>query len=77
MKKPCQKCNGTGFEPDPTTIGQTMRKIRSESGLSLRLVAGRMGYSAAYLSDMELGRRLFGAMQQKKFKEAISYGMDK
>lgn len=76
MTIPCHRCNGTGFEPDPKTIGETMRRLRNAAGLSLKVVGERCGYSAAYLSDMELGRRMFGAAQIKKFKEAI-HGVDK
>lgn len=69
---PCQRCNGTGVEPDPKTIGDTMRRLREKSGLTQTVVAERMGYSKAYLSDMELGRRAFGAVQIRKFKEALT-----
>lgn len=72
MTTPCQRCNGTGQEPDPKTIGETMRRMREKAGLSLKTVGGRCGYSAAYLSDMELGRRAFGAVQIRKFKAALT-----
>lgn len=49
-----------------------MRRMRQSCGLSLTAVAKRMGFSAAYLSDMELGRRAFGAVQIRKFKDAIA-----
>lgn len=49
-----------------------MRRMREKSGLSLSVVAGKMGYSKAYLSDMELGRRGFGATQIRKFKSALT-----
>lgn len=71
MPDPCKRCSGSGFEPDPKTIGESMRKAREDAGLSLRQVATRMGYSAAYVSDLERGQRLFGHVQKRKFTEAI------
>ena len=38
-------------------LGQRIRELRTESGLSLRECARRLGISAAFLSDVELGRR--------------------
>ncbi len=49
----CPKCNGTGRIPDP----ERLRKVRLKKGLSLRAMAESIGVSAAYLSDVELGRR--------------------
>ena len=39
------------------SIGQRIRSIRQERGMSLRELARRMDISAAHLSDIELGRR--------------------
>lgn len=50
----------------PTTIkvvidnlkaGEEIRREREVANISLRTLAKRMGFSAAYLSDMERGRR--------------------
>lgn len=38
--------------------GKALRHIRLERGISLRAAAKRLQISAAYLSDMELGRRM-------------------
>ncbi len=38
-------------------LGDWMRRARTASGLSLRTVAVAAGVSAAFLSDVELGRR--------------------
>lgn len=69
--KICQRCNGTGFEPDPAAIGKSMRKLREISGKQQKEVAKAMGISAAYLSDMELGRRDWSADTIAKFKKAL------
>lgn len=54
---PCVKCNGIGEVENAAYRGQEMRKLRQTAGLSLREVARQMGRSAAYISDLELGRR--------------------
>lgn len=43
---------------DPTNnFGATVRTIRESNGISLRELARRLGWSAAYVSDIERGRR--------------------
>jgi transcriptional regulator with XRE-family HTH domain len=39
-------------------LGKRIRELRAERGMSLRQLARRLGVSAAYVSDVELGRRL-------------------
>ena len=39
------------------TFGQYMRGIRYKKGLTLRHAARKLTFSAAYISDIELGRR--------------------
>lgn len=39
------------------TFGEKLRQLREEHDLSLRELASRVGVSAAFLSDVELGRR--------------------
>jgi transcriptional regulator with XRE-family HTH domain len=39
------------------TLGQKIRELREEKDLSLREFAKKIGVSAAFLSDIELGRR--------------------
>ena len=38
-------------------LGQRIRELRDERDISLRELAKRLGCSAAFLSDIELGRR--------------------
>lgn len=42
---------------NPKQFGPTVREIREAAGISLRELARRLGWSAAYVSDIELGRR--------------------
>lgn len=39
------------------TFGEKIRKLREDLDFSLRTVAEKIGVSAAFLSDVELGRR--------------------
>ena len=39
------------------TLGQRIRELRQDKDLSLRELAGKVEVSAAFLSDVELGRR--------------------
>jgi transcriptional regulator with XRE-family HTH domain len=40
-----------------TTLGQHIRQLREKCDISLRELASRLKVSAAFLSDVELGRR--------------------
>ncbi len=40
-----------------TTLGQYIRQLREERDISLRELAAKLKVSAAFLSDVELGRR--------------------
>ena len=39
------------------TLGQEIRELREKNDISLRELAKKLGVSAAFLSDVELGRR--------------------
>lgn len=53
----CPKCEGTGKVLDPRAEGEVLRKYRQKCAVSLREMSRRLGVSAAYLSDIELGKR--------------------
>lgn len=42
---------------DNAATGQLMREARQRAGLSVREMARRLGQSAPFVSDLELGRR--------------------
>ncbi len=52
---------------DHARTGASMRKKRLALGKSLRQTAAAMGISAAYLSDLELGRRNWTARLASSF----------
>jgi len=60
-KSKCPKCGGTGKVALASDIGAEMRKLREKANVSLRSLGARMAFSAAYLSDLELGRRAWNA----------------
>lgn len=55
--KRCPRCNGTGNVPDPLELGQTLKKMRIEAGISQARLAGAMKISPAHLCDLEQGKR--------------------
>jgi transcriptional regulator with XRE-family HTH domain len=66
----CPRCGGSGTVLDDKKMGAFMRSIRIKSGLSGRELARRMGVSAAYLSDLELGRRGWNEERRAKYRKA-------
>lgn len=58
------------WEIDHQATGKGARQYREERGLSIRKVAQRMGLSASFVSDLELGRRHWTDALTKRFKKA-------
>jgi predicted transcriptional regulator len=69
--RPCEWCNGTGQRENAAYRGQEMRKLREASGMSLRRVAELMEFSAAYISDLELGRRDWSTKLITAYEKAL------
>ncbi len=69
--KTCPRCGGSGQVDDPAEQGKKMRELRLAKKLSLKEVARRMNLTAAYISDMELGRRNWRAELVEKYNRAI------
>jgi predicted transcriptional regulator len=57
---------------DNLRTGLDARALRTSRGLSLRAVAQKMRVSAAYLSDLELGRRNWSETTLEKVTAAIT-----
>lgn len=53
----CRCCGGSGREPDWRKWGQRIRAARRRKGWTLRELARRARCSAAYICDLEYGRR--------------------
>ena len=56
---------------DHEATGERMRYLRSKRGLSLRSVAEKMKVSAAYLSDLELGKRNWSQERANQYVSAL------
>jgi transcriptional regulator with XRE-family HTH domain len=57
------------------TIGNALRLLRHKKGISLRKLGTRVGVSAAYLCDVELGRRNISEELLTKVANACNSGI--
>jgi hypothetical protein len=71
MKKKCPKCLGTGIMQDQRSLGENCWLLRDRAGLSLAVVAGRMGIDASYLSYLEAGKRDWSPELLASFKSSL------
>lgn len=69
-KRRCPLCGGCGTIADDRELGQALKKHREASGVTLREVGRRLGFSAAYISDLEHGRRAWKAEKIEAFLKA-------
>lgn len=67
----CTRCNGTGIEPENRELGLEFRNMRKRHKYTLRELASRMGISASYLCDLELGRRNWNTEIIDRFHGAL------
>lgn len=67
----CKRCKGSGLEVDLRADGAALRKRRENAGLTQRAVALAAGYSAAYLCDLEHGRRRGASVAREAIDRAI------
>ena len=72
MTRPCKRCGGTGREQDDQLIGEAWQAKRKAAGLSLRDLGKRLDLSAAYLSDLENGRRRWSPENVRRYTEALT-----
>jgi transcriptional regulator with XRE-family HTH domain len=64
----CPRCGGTGRL---VRYGRELRAARQRSGLSLREVASRLDFTAAYLCDLELDRRNCSTALRDRYLKAL------
>lgn len=67
----CPQCGGSGKVMDDKKVGAFMREIRKKAGVSSRAVARQLGLSAAYVCDLELGRRGWNAEKRRQYRDAV------
>ena len=70
--KICPRCGGSGRIADEFVIGKQMSQLRKDKGISLQEVARRLKFSAAYICDLEKGRRLWRHELIEKYKAALA-----
>ncbi len=58
------------------TLGRRIRELRDQEDLSLRELAEKVGVSAAFLSDIELGRRYPSDNKLAKIAHALGTSLD-
>lgn len=63
----CPACHGTGHVLDHKTIGRRMQAARHAKGVSLRVMAKRIGVSHSYLCLLEKGQRHWPWKLQNRF----------
>ena len=73
MSKPkkCRRCKGTGREPNQAETGLWFRAHREQQGISLRVMAGRLGISPSFLSNLEQGRRVWTDRVRSAYRAAL------
>ena len=65
----CKRCNGTGQEPNQKNIGSAMKGLREDDGIGLREMAGYMGISHGFLSQLESGQRTWSQRLVRLFHQ--------
>lgn len=59
-----------------TALGQRIRELRAANDLSLREFARRLGISAAFLSDIELGKRYPSERVLEEMARTLGVGLE-
>lgn len=67
----CPKCLGVGAVQDPRAQGRRLRLKRKQAQKGLSDTAKKMGISASYLHDLEVGGRPWSPDLVAKFIKAI------
>ena len=77
MPKPkfhtCPLCGGYGVVEDNRAIGNTYKMKRKDNGLSQRGVARFMGYSSAFLCNLESGKVVWTQALRDSYDKALRY----
>ena len=59
---------------DHLEAGKRIRAMREQAGMSVRRLAKEMGFSAPFVSDLELGRRNWTVENFNRAKEILNGG---
>ena len=67
----CPRCGGSGSVLDNQATGKAMRAKREVVGISLRELARRIKWSATYVSDLELGRKVWTERKRARYEKGL------
>jgi len=68
----CWRCGGTGELQDPLVLGQSLRQMRIEAGITLVRMAEVMKISQGFLCDLENGKRAWrGEVTAESYCDAL------
>ena len=67
----CPRCKGKGHILTDREIGLKMRARREAAGITLRDFASRLVLSAAFVSDLERGRRNWSKIQIGRYDHIL------
>lgn len=65
------------YEPVLTELGNALRKLRVDAGISQTSMANHIGVSPAYLCDCELGRNRLSFSATILFLQRVKLGEEK
>lgn len=67
----CAKCGGSGVLPD-TYTGRKLKRQRVAVGVPLQAIADSMGFTRAYLHDLEIDKRRWSAKLLKAYLKGLN-----
>jgi predicted transcriptional regulator len=67
----CKCCGGSGHDIDNRETGDVLKKARKTSRITQKAMAKALGISAAYLCDLEHGRRHWSSEMVHAFKAQL------
>jgi predicted transcriptional regulator len=70
-QRSCPRCGGTGTIMHDGFVGSQMRARREAIGISLRELSRRVKWSATYVSDLELGRKLWTDRKVQRYVKGL------
>lgn len=70
--KRCPTCKGVGRITDRAAVAADLRVARRDIGVSLRTMAGNLGITPTYLSDLERGNRLISDRLIASYTELLA-----
>ena len=68
--RPCHRCQGTGKLLDPHGVARTLQEIRVRKGYNKTQIARKMGFTTAYICDLEKGIRDWRQELVERYLEA-------